>query len=340
VQPAPGAAHAPSVATLRMPGAWLGMTAFALDVGLEQSAGAWAYRHLTAVRSVPPARAGEPRGLASPRGTKRHRERDISRAEPSTRWDPALYARFERERAQPFFDLVARLPDGPVWSAADLGCGAGELTRTLADRWPDAAIVGVDSSEEMLAKAAALPTHPRIRFVHGDLRAWRPEAPVDRIVSNAALQWVGDHEALLARLVDCLAAGGALAVQMPDNDDEPTHRIAAALWREPRFAAQLGEARAERRVQPAAWYGERLLALGCEIDVWRTTYLHRMRDAADVVEWVKGTLLRPVISRLAGAELDAFLSAYTERVRDAYPAGPHGVWFPFPRLFLVARRVA
>jgi trans-aconitate 2-methyltransferase len=225
-----------------------------------------------------------------------------------------------------------------VRSAADLGCGAGELTRTLADRWPDATIVGIDSSEDMLARAAAQPPHPRVRFERGDLRAWRPQAPVDRIVSNAALQWVGDHDALLAQLVGCLAADGALAVQMPDNDDEPTHRIAAALWRDARFAAQLGAAPPERRVHPPAWYGERLLALGCAVDVWRTTYWHRMRDATDVVEWVKGTLLRPVLTRLAGPELDAFLAAYTERVRDAYPAGSHGVWFPFPRLFLVARR--
>jgi trans-aconitate 2-methyltransferase len=233
---------------------------------------------------------------------------------------------------------VARLPGGAVRSAADLGCGAGELTRTLAERWPDAVITGVDSSEDMLARAAAQPAHPRVRFALGDLRAWRPPAPVDRVVSNAALQWVGDHDALLARLVECLAPGGALAVQMPDNDDEPTHRIAATLWRDARFAPLLGQAPAERRVRPGAWYGERLLALGCEVEVWRTTYLHRLRDAADVVEWVKGTLLRPVLSRLADDDLAAFLAAYTERVRDAYPVGPHGVWFPFPRLFFVAQR--
>lgn len=256
----------------------------------------------------------------------------------ATIWDPAQYARFERERAQPFFDLVARLPEGPVRSAADLGCGSGELTRTLADRWPDAAIVGVDSSEAMLARAAESATHPRVRFVHGDLRTWRPAAPVDRLVSNAALQWAGDHDSLLASWVDCLAPGGALAVQMPDNDDEPTHRIAAALWRDARFARQLGDAPPARRVHAAEWYGDRLLALGCTADVWRTTYLHRMRDAADVVEWVKGTLLRPVLSRLTGAPLDAFLTAYTQGVRAAYPGGPHGLWFPFPRLFFVAQR--
>lgn len=262
----------------------------------------------------------------------------MSDREPTTRWDPALYARFERERAQPFFDLVARLPDGPVHEAVDLGCGSGELTRTLAERWPEASVTGVDSSAEMLARADAAPPHPRVRFVAGDARTWRAEAPVDRIVSNAALQWVGDHEGLLARLVAALAPGGALAVQMPCNDDEPTHRIAAALWRDPRFAALLGEPPPARRVQPPAWYGEQLLALGCEVEVWETIYQHRLASADEVVEWVKGTLLRPVLSRLAGAERDAYLAAYTDRVRAAYPAGAHGVWLPFPRLFFVARR--
>lgn len=256
----------------------------------------------------------------------------------TTRWDPAQYARFERERAQPFFDLVARLPEGDVRSAVDLGCGEGALTRTLADRWPDAAIVGIDSSDEMLAKAASQPSHPRVRFERGDARTWRPDAPVDRIVSNAALQWVGDHDALLARLVAALAPGGALGVQMPANDGAPTHRICAALWRTPRFAARLGDPPPLRRVQEASWYGERLLALGCEIDVWETTYLHRLASAAEVVEWVKGSLLRPVLSRLEGAELAAFLDEFGARVAAAYPSGPGGVWFPFPRLFFVARR--
>jgi trans-aconitate 2-methyltransferase len=127
---------------------------------------------------------------------------------------------------------------------------------------------------------------------------------------------------------------------MPDNDAEPTHRILAGLWRDPRFAPRLGDPPAERRVQPGAWYGERLLALGCDVEIWRTEYLHRLPRAEDVVEWVKGTALRPVVSKLDPDTLARFLAAYTERVREAYPAGPHGVWFPFPRLFFVAMRRA
>jgi trans-aconitate 2-methyltransferase len=256
-----------------------------------------------------------------------------------TRWDPAQYARFERERAQPFFDLIARLPEGPVRHAVDLGCGAGELTHTLLDRWPDAVITGVDSSASMLERARPL-ANERLRFAQADLRDFAPGAPLDRIVSNASLQWVGDHAGLLRRLVGWLAPDGALAVQMPNNDAEPTHRVLAELWRDPRWASLLGDAPAERRVAEPAWYAETLRELGCEVDVWETRYLHRMQRAEDVVEWVKGTALRPVVSRLDDAARSAFLAAYTERIREAYPTGPHGVWFPFPRLFFVARRRA
>jgi trans-aconitate 2-methyltransferase len=258
-------------------------------------------------------------------------------ANAKTQWDPAQYARFERERAQPFHDLVARIPDGVVRRVADLGCGPGELTRTLLDRWPDADVVGIDSSETMLASAAKHAPSPRLRFEHADVRSWTPSAQLDRIVSNAALQWVDGHDALLARLVGFLAPGGVLAVQMPHNDDSPTHAILRALWRDAHFAAQLGEAPPDLRVADARWYAELLIGLGCEIEVWETTYLHRMQDADAIVEWVKGTALRPALSRLDVDAAATFLAAYAEQVRDAYPCGPHGAWFPFRRLFFVAK---
>ena len=255
---------------------------------------------------------------------------------PTTRWDPAQYARFERERAQPFFDLVARIQSRAVRRVLDVGCGTGELTRTLADRWPEASILGIDSSEAMLAPARERSPHPRVTYEHADVRTWRPAEPPDCIVSNAALQWVGDHARLLERLTGWLAPGGTLAVQMPHNDAASTHTILAALWRDPRFAAALGDPPPAVRVHDATWYGERLLALGCDVEVWETIYLHRMLDAGAIVEWVKGTALRPAASRLAGGAWEGFLAAYTERIAAAYPAGPHGVWFPFPRLFFVA----
>jgi trans-aconitate 2-methyltransferase len=258
-------------------------------------------------------------------------------ANAKTQWDLAQYRRFERERAQPFHDLVARIPDGVVRRAADLGCGPGELTRTLLDRWPDAELVGVDSSETMLAATAAIAPSPRLRFEQADVRTWTPAAKLDRIVSNAALQWVDGHAGLLARLVGCLAPGGVLAVQMPHNDDAPTHAILRALWRDARFAARLGDAPPDLRVAEAKWYAERLIEVGCDVDVWETTYLHRMENADAIVEWVKGTALRPVLSRLDATATSAFLAAYSERVRAAYPSGPHGTWFPFRRLFFVAQ---
>ena len=152
------------------------------------------------------------------------------------------------------------------------------------------------------------------------------------------LQWVDEHDALLARLVGFLTPGGALAVQMPHNDESPTHEILRALWRDDRFAAQLGPAPPERRVAEAAWYGERLLELGCHVDVWETVYLHRMENADAIVEWVKGTALRPVLSKLDASATATFLAVYTDRIRDAYPEGPQGTWFPFRRLFFVATR--
>jgi len=255
----------------------------------------------------------------------------------ATQWDPAQYARFERERAQPFHDLVARIPVDTVRRVADLGCGTGELTRTLLERWPDAEVVGVDSSDAMLARATANAPSPRLRFEQADLRTWTPEAKLDRIVSNAALQWVDGHAALLARLVGFLAPAGALAVQMPHNDDSPTHTILRALWRDARFAAQLGDPPPDRRVADASWYGERLIDLGCDADVWETVYHHRMENAEAIVEWVKGTALRPVLSRLDAAATADFLAVYFERVLAAYPSGPHGTWFPFRRLFFVAK---
>ena len=266
----------------------------------------------------------------------------ISTAKPaeSSSWDPAQYGRFERERAQPFFDLLARLPDGAVRRAADLGCGPGNLTRTLLRRWPEAAVWGVDSSPEMLREARAEPSPPGLRFVEADLATWEPEAPLDRIVSNAALQWLPDHASLLARLVGRLAPRGALAVQMPNTDDAPTHRALAALCDESPWREKLGRGALRPRIESPAWYFDRLASLDLEVDLWETTYYHRLARPGDVVEWIKGSALRPVLTRLEARDAEAFLAAYTARIERLYPAGPHGVLLPYPRLFFVAARRA
>jgi len=259
-----------------------------------------------------------------------------SPAQPSRpTWDPAQYTRFEREREQPFLDLVARVPDGAVRSAADLGCGTGSGARRLATRWSEARVTGVDSSPEMLRKAQVQPLPANLRFVEADLATWEPEAPLDRIVSNAALHWLPDHARLLAALADRLAPGGVLAVQMPANDRAPSHAAFAELAREPAWREKLRGA-VRDPLAAAEWYAERLAELGLEADVWETTYYHRLARASDVVEWTKGTTLRPALSQLEPRDADALLAEYAARIERAYPAGPRGVLFPFKRLFFVA----
>jgi len=252
-------------------------------------------------------------------------------------WDPAQYTRFEREREQPFLDLVARVPDGVVRSAADLGCGTGAGARRLAVRWPDAVVWGVDSSADMLRKARAHSAPANLRLVEADLAAWQPDAPLDRIVSNAALHWLPDHARLLAALAGRLAPGGTLAVQMPSNDGAPSHRALAELASEATWRDKLRGA-VRQPLEAPAWYAERLAELGLDADVWETTYHHRLARPSDVVEWTKGTTLRPALSQLEPRDAEAFLAAYAARVERAYPAGPLGVLFPFKRLFFVATR--
>jgi trans-aconitate 2-methyltransferase len=254
-----------------------------------------------------------------------------------TRWDPERYARFAAERSQPFRDLVARLPDGGVRFAADLGCGTGELTRTLRTRWPDARIWGVDHSAEMLARAEAGPADPALCFVRADLAAWQPPHPLDRVVSNAALQWVPDHGAVLARLASHLAHGGWLAVQVPNNYDAPAHRALSELAGSSRWRDRLEDAH-HPGVESPDWYLEHLVGLGLDADVWETVYTHRLPGPDSVVEWMESTSLRPVLARLAPPEATAFRAELAARVAALYPVGPCGVLFHFRRIFFVARR--
>ena len=259
-------------------------------------------------------------------------------ASASQRWDPAQYERFRGERARPFFDLLSRVPDGPVRLVADLGCGTGELTRTLLARWPQATVFGVDHSQEMLARAAEGSLHERLRFVHADLARWEPEAPLDRIVSNAALQWLPDHAELLERLTRFLAREGVLAVQVPHNRGEGAFRLLDELVLESPWRERLRAAGRRPSIETPAFYAERLLGLGLEVELWETVYHHRMARASEIVEWMKGTALRPLLAVLAPPEQGEFLDALLARVTPLHPRGPHGIFFPFRRLFFVARR--
>lgn len=204
-------------------------------------------------------------------------------------------------------------------------------------RWPGAAIWGVDSSPEMLAAAAKLPPHRNLHFVEVDLATWQPDKPLDRIISNAALHWVPDHASLLKRLAGLLAPRGVLAVQMPRNFDEPAHRILAEVTAQEPWVSALG-GRAERYfVETPTWYAETLHSLGLDVDLWETIYYHVLTGPEAVLEWMKGTALRPVLTRFSGGQMEEFFSVYGSKLRAAYPASPYGTLFPFRRLFFVAR---
>jgi trans-aconitate 2-methyltransferase len=251
-------------------------------------------------------------------------------------WNPALYSRFEDERTRAAAELLARVPIDAPRHVVDLGCGPGNSTELLVKRFPTARIVGTDSSQAMLA--AARQRLPLLSFEQGDIAEWAPADPVDLAYVNASLQWVPDHPQLLPRLLSALAPGGVLAVQMPDNLDEPSHRLmrdtAAALLGTP---ADDGD-KHRARILPAPQYYD-LLAPSCDVDVWRTTYHHRMDDAAAIVQWLRATGLKPYLDPLTPELQAQFLPEYQRRVESAYPARADGKrLLAFPRLFIVARR--
>lgn len=252
-------------------------------------------------------------------------------------WNPELYRRFEDERTRPAHELLARVPLTAPRRVVDLGCGPGNSTELLAARFPQADILGLDTSAAMLASARE--RLPGCRFEPADIASWSPDAPVDLLYANASLQWVGDHERLLPRLLDALAPGGVLAVQMPDNRDEPTHRAMRELAAEAPFAALIGDAgRLRTELLDLTGYYD-LLAPRAEVDLWRTTYQHRMDSPARIVEWVSGTGLKPFVDPLPGPERAHFLAAYEQRIADSYPPRADGRrLLAFPRLFFVARR--
>jgi trans-aconitate 2-methyltransferase len=252
-------------------------------------------------------------------------------------WDAEQYMRFRDERTLPGIDLLTRVALDAPSRIVDLGCGPGNSTRLLRERWPDARITGLDSSPAMLAAAGS--ADPGIDFVLGDIALWQPDAPVDLIYSNAALQWVGDHARLLPRLLACVAPGGALAVQMPRNHDFETHALMRDVAAEPPWRERLAGARPPSPVEPPEFYYD-LLAPHCGgLRIWETNYIQAMDDVAAIVEWLRGTGLAPFLARLGDDEKQQFLARYRARLAQAFPPRRDGrVLLPYPRLFLVADR--
>lgn len=250
-------------------------------------------------------------------------------------WDPATYGQFADERSRPFADLLSRVRAERPGTVVDLGCGTGALTATLGRRWPGADVLGIDSSPVMVSEAAAYATD-RVRFAVADLRDWRPERPVDVLVSNAALQWVPDHRERLPHLVGSLGPGGWLAFQVPGNFDAPSHRLLAELADRPPYADFTSDRERPGSAEPGDYLSD-LTALGCHVDAWETTYLHVLPGEDAVFRWIAGTGARPVLQALPEQLRSEFEREYRARLRRAYPARAYGTLLPFRRLFVVAR---
>jgi trans-aconitate 2-methyltransferase len=251
-------------------------------------------------------------------------------------WDPVQYARYSDERSRPFFDLTRRIGATAPASVVDLGCGTGELTATLKARWPEAAVRGVDSSPEMIAASAA---DSGVSFSVGTAQDLEVTG-TDVLVSTAALQWVPGHESLLGSWAEQLNPNGWLAFQVPANFDAPSHRLMRELAGSPTWRGRLGGVLrgADSVAEPAVYLGI-LARKGMRVDAWQTEYLHVLQGEDPVLEWVRGTGLRPVLAALPPDEAAAFTHDYAALLRKAYPANEYGTVFGFLRTFVVAQKL-
>ena len=251
-------------------------------------------------------------------------------------WSSTQYLKFEDERTRPARDLLAQVPLESAAPAYDLGCGPGNSTELLIARFGAGSVIGLDSDPNMLAAARS-----RLKgttFLEADLETWQPPEPAGLLYANAVFQWVPDHLSALARLMDGLKPGGVLAVQMPDNLQEPSHiAMEEAAQRGP-WQAQFTQRNPKRDPLPAPTaYFERLAPKSSRVDVWHTVYNHPMANADAVVEWMKGTGLRPYLDTAGPQHAAAFTAAYRARIADLYkPMADGRVLFRFPRLFVVA----
>jgi trans-aconitate 2-methyltransferase len=258
-------------------------------------------------------------------------------------WDPTQYQRYSDERSRPFHELVDRIMVDPatVGMAVDLGCGPGHLTATLCARWPNAQVIGVDNDANMLASAGALATD-RLSFASGTVQGWQPAVSVDVVVSNAALQWVPGHLAMLPGLLKMVRPGGWFAFQVPGNLDDLHHQEIRSLYRSTPWSDIAAVKALPDRTHgshSATEYLEVLAPLCSYVDGWETAYVHVLQGTDPVLEWVKGTALRPVLAALKTDDARTeFLAELAPRLRAAYPSRAWGTPFPFKRVFVVAQR--
>ena len=252
-------------------------------------------------------------------------------------WDPVQYELFSGPRTRPALDLLRSFEATSPETVVDLGCGTGHLTATLAGRWPSARVIGVDESASMLARAAT--QSGEITWVEADIAEWEPPRDVDVIFSNAALHWLDDHRLLFPRLAGFLSPRSVLAVQMPDNGGEPSHRIGIELASGTKWGARLRTVVRLSALLSAGEYYELLEDHFDELEIWRTTYVHVLDGEHAVSEWVQGSFLKPCLDALDEEAAAAFLAEYRTLIRPAYTTLADGrTLFPFSRLFIVARR--
>ena len=269
-------------------------------------------------------------------------EGDRQVTESKAAWDPDSYMAFADQRLRPGLDLITRIQHQDPRLIVDLGCGTGDLTAALARRWPLAQVLGIDESAEMLEKARSKfpPTRwPTISWERLEIAQWVSVAPVSILFSNAALHWLGEHHILFPRLMSQVESDGVLAVQMPDNWDEPSHRLIGELIGDPRWTLRAAPMFVGDPVARPSEYRAWLQPAATGIDQWRTTYFHVLEGEDPVLDWVKGSILRPILAVLEPNESEVFLSRLGEAYRSAYPAEPdRKTILPFSRLFLVATR--
>jgi trans-aconitate 2-methyltransferase len=251
-------------------------------------------------------------------------------------WDPSQYLKFADHRLRPALDLLARVPVADCKTIWDLGCGAGNVTQLIRERWPHAHITGLDNSPDMLRQARTI---PGIDWVEGDVSTWTAPHQADLVFSNAVLHWIDGHAQLFLRLLQQVTRGGVLAVQMPRNFEAPSHVLLyETAARGPWAATLVPYLRPSPVAGPEAYY-DWLMGYATQLDIWETEYLHVLQGENAVLEWTKGTAVRPLLERVDPAQRGDFLAAYAEALRKAYPRRGDGMTlFPFRRLFIVARR--